>query len=99
MKAFLTIFSVAALSASQAVMAKNSQHDDQQLLFPKASTSAAWYLQGADQTKEPIQVAGTCFSSGESTSGMNKICYYNCVGGSAAITIKSTQLCPLTIRD
>lgn len=40
----------------------------------------------------------TCFSTGEKTSGMNKICYYNCVSGEAAITIKGTQLCPLTIK-
>jgi len=40
----------------------------------------------------------TCFLSGERTSGMNKICYYNCVSGVAAITIRATQLCPLRIQ-
>ena len=48
---------------------------------------------------ERIIIAGICFASGSSVSGMNKICYYNCVGGTAAITIKSFKLCPLTIRD
>jgi hypothetical protein len=40
----------------------------------------------------------TCFSKGEKTEGLNKICYYNCPSGEAAITIKSTQLCPLSIK-
>jgi hypothetical protein len=44
------------------------------------------------------QIAATCFKSGEQTSGMNKICYYDCMGSQAAITIKSVQLCPLSIN-
>jgi hypothetical protein len=40
----------------------------------------------------------TCFKTGERTSGMNKICYYDCLGSEAAITIKSTELCPLSIN-
>jgi hypothetical protein len=43
-----------------------------------------------------VRVAG-CFKTGEQTSGMNKICYYNCVTGGSAITIGATQLCPLSI--
>ena len=42
--------------------------------------------------------AVTCFKTGEQTSGMNKICYYNCMGSTAAITISSVSLCPLTIQ-
>ena len=42
--------------------------------------------------------AVTCFKSGEQTSGMNKICYYNCNGSTAAMTISSVSLCPLTIQ-
>ena len=38
------------------------------------------------------------FKTGEQTSGMNKICYYNCLGSTAAITIGAVQLCPLTIE-
>ena len=48
---------------------------------------------------EGPQIAATCFKTGEQTSGMNKICYYDCLGSASAITIKSTQLCPLTIRN
>ena len=39
-----------------------------------------------------------CFSKGEQISGMNKICYYDCLGSAAAITVSSVQLCPLTIE-
>ncbi len=39
-----------------------------------------------------------CFLTGEQISGMNKICYYNCAGSMAAITISSVSLCPLTIK-
>ena len=49
--------------------------------------------------KDTIIVAGTCFMSGEQTSGMNKICYYDCVGGTKAITIKSYQVCPMASND
>ena len=47
---------------------------------------------------ENIVIAGTCFYSGEQISGMNKICYYNCISGTVAITVRSTQLCPLNIN-
>ena len=30
---------------------------------------------------------------------MNKICYYDCLGSAAAITIGAVQLCPLTIQQ
>lgn len=44
-----------------------------------------------------IQVAVVCFKSGEQQSGMNKICYYDCMGSATAITIGAASLCPLTI--
>lgn len=46
---------------------------------------------------QPNEVV-TCFKTGEETAGMNKICYYDCLGNRAAITIKATQLCPLSIN-
>lgn len=45
----------------------------------------------------PANAAVTCFKVTEYTSGLNKICIYNCLGSEAAITIGATQLCPLTI--
>jgi len=47
---------------------------------------------------DPIQVAVICFFQYEQTSGTNKICYYNCLGSTAAITIPSFSLCPLSIN-
>jgi len=40
----------------------------------------------------------TCFKTGEVTSGLNKICYYDCAGSAAAITVKGASLCPLSIE-
>lgn len=45
------------------------------------------------------QLAVTCFKSGERVSGMNKICYYSCLGSTYAVTISSVELCPLTVDN
>lgn len=47
----------------------------------------------------PIQVAMMCFSSGEQRAGNNKICYYDCLGDTIAITIGALEFCPLTINN
>lgn len=47
---------------------------------------------------EGVKLAATCFFNREVTSGMNKICYYDCLGGEVAITISSVKLCPLSIQ-
>tara|TARA_B100001109_G_C18563651_1_gene335423 strand:- start:5 stop:286 length:282 start_codon:yes stop_codon:yes gene_type:complete len=49
-------------------------------------------------TNPNIKKIATCFHKGERMSGMNKICYYDCLGSEYAITISSTSLCPLTIN-
>lgn len=41
--------------------------------------------------------AETCFGAGEVSAGMNKICYYDCLGGKASKTVSSVSLCPLSI--
>ena len=48
----------------------------------------------------PTMVANatTCFYQYEQISGMNKICYYDCLGSAMAITISSVKLCPLSIN-
>lgn len=46
-----------------------------------------------------VAQAGTAFFSYETTSGMSKICYYNYMGSTVAITISVTSLCPLTISQ
>lgn len=49
-------------------------------------------------TKPELHAAVSCFKSGEQISGMNKICYYDCLGSQVAINISSVSICPLTIN-
>jgi hypothetical protein len=49
-------------------------------------------------TPPQTKVAVICFGAGEQVSGMNKICYYDCLGSIVAINVKSYQLCPLSIN-
>lgn len=42
--------------------------------------------------------AETCYLQGEEISGLNKVCYYTCPSGRAAITIQAHHLCPLSIK-
>lgn len=46
----------------------------------------------------PKTAAIMCFFKGEQVSGMNKICYYDCLGSTTAINVSSIQLCPLSIN-
>lgn len=48
---------------------------------------------------EDTQVAVMCFKKSENTSGMNKMCFYDCLGSTVAINIKTYELCPLTIDN
>jgi hypothetical protein len=52
--------------------------------------------------KPPIQIqpqiAMVCFYDSQTTSGMNKICYYDCVGSLAAITLGFADICPMSIN-
>jgi hypothetical protein len=43
---------------------------------------------------EDIQIAGGCFLTSEQVSGANRICYYDCVSGTQAITIPVNAVCP-----
>jgi hypothetical protein len=40
----------------------------------------------------------TAFKTGEETTGMTKICYYEALGNPYAITVGSVELCPMSIR-
>lgn len=46
---------------------------------------------------KPIQLALACYKKGDRVSGQNRICTYSCSGQETVITIKATELCPLTI--
>ena len=48
--------------------------------------------------KEVLTSALMCPKTGEQVSGMNKICYYNCMGSQAAITIPKLSFCPMSIN-
>ena len=45
-----------------------------------------------------VQGGTACYKSGEQRSGANRICYYRCPTGTAAITVSAMQPCPITIR-
>jgi len=42
--------------------------------------------------------AGTAFYTGERTSGMNKVCYYDYLGSTYTANVRSYQMCPTSIR-
>lgn len=44
-----------------------------------------------------LMIAHACFLSGQYISGLNKICIYQCYDGERAITIKSYQMCPISL--
>ena len=56
-------------------------------------------LHDSKKSNDGIEAAVTCFKTGEQVSGMNKICYYDCMGSAAAITISAVSLCPLSIQQ
>jgi hypothetical protein len=45
-------------------------------------------------TANPIRVAMVCTKSGQQTSGLTKICYYDCGGTERAMTAKTYDPCP-----
>ena len=59
---------------------------------------AGIFFVAASVAYAPLGYCATCFFEYEEPAGMNKICYYSCITGRAAITISSVQLCPLTIN-
>jgi hypothetical protein len=63
-------------------------------MTPEPSATIA----GPTSNRADQQFAMMCPKVGEQTSGMNKICFYNCVGSMTAVTIGAAQLCPLSIQ-
>lgn len=41
----------------------------------------------------------SCFKTSERVSGTNKICSYNCMGSEVTRNIRSTQICPMSIKN
>lgn len=68
------------------------------LTYPGDAFAKTGQISREPRPSQPwVRVALTCFKSGEQQSGMNKICYYNCLGSQVAINVGSVELCPLTI--
>jgi len=42
--------------------------------------------------------AQTAFYTGERVTGLTKLCYYDAMGSPYSITVRSTQLCPMSIQ-
>jgi hypothetical protein len=43
---------------------------------------------------KPSKMAMFCNKSGQQTSGLTKVCYYDCGGAEGAITVKPYDACP-----
>lgn len=65
-------------------------------------------MQAAGRSAAPAQtpnnfnappIRTTCFSKGERVSGMNKLCFYDCLGSAHAVTQSAVSLCPLTVQQ
>ena len=57
------------------------------------------FLVGAILWARELMAEGVAFFTHESPpSGFYKICYYNYLGSEIAITVRTTDLCPLTIK-
>lgn len=87
-----TVLSISLLSFSANAFEKNN--------FVKINYNQTGIKEFKNFSSNPnIQKVATCFYKGERTSGMNKICYYDCLGSEAAITISNVSLCPLSINN
>jgi hypothetical protein len=54
-------------------------------------------VQSALQPVPTMQHQTMCFSRGEQVAGMNKICFYDCLGSGHAVTQSAVSLCPLSV--
>ena len=92
--------------ASQAQIA-NTQRSIEQEIAKDGRDQEAWkFLLGMMGTNGATSSIGgllspsavSCNKTGESTSGTNKICYYNCMGSTKTINVGSMQFCPININ-
>ena len=56
--------------------------------------SASAIAAESTNTAKPFTVAMVCTKSGQKTSGLTKICYYDCGGSEGAMTAKTYEPCP-----
>ncbi len=68
------------------------------LVLAALALSPVGEIKTETKTDTQDQLALLCFSTGQEIDGLNKICYYDCAGSRAAITVSSIDLCPITIE-
>jgi len=92
--------------ASQAQIA-NTQRSIEQEIAKDGRDQEAWKvllgMMGANGSTTSIggllsPSSVSCNKTGETTSGTNKICYYNCMGTTKTINVGSMQFCPININ-
>ena len=54
---------------------------------------------GDSSPQRQTPISNTGFLSGEQTSGLNKICYYDSARGTFTKTVGAAQLCPLNAKQ
>jgi hypothetical protein len=57
------------------------------------TVSASAIAAESPPTAKPFRVAVVCNKSGEQTSGLTKVCYYDCAGSEGAIAVKAYDHC------
>lgn len=46
----------------------------------------------------PSSASEFCYLKSDRVDGLNRICTYTCPSGGYAITVKSAQLCPISVK-
>ena len=54
---------------------------------------------GGKSSSSPSSSSLSCFKTSERVSGTNKICSYNCMGSEVTRNIRSTRICPMSIKN
>lgn len=65
--------------------------------FAERLAKAGAALESGPEAEAPVARETCMVKVGETVSGVNRICVYDCVSGRAAVTIPAAELCPLSI--
>jgi hypothetical protein len=64
-----------------------------------ASQTTPLYAPNSPEPYYSSPATTSCFYRSEVTSGFNKICTYDCLGSTYAVTQAATSLCPLSLSQ
>ncbi|MEE8263161.1 MAG: hypothetical protein V3R83_11925 [Gammaproteobacteria bacterium] len=92
------LFLVALIVSSFVILSSPGKAEDREAPYKLIAALVETLDAEKIQTDRYKRMAVLCFLTGERVSGFNKICFYNCLGSMAAITIPSLQFCPLSIN-